>query len=222
MIRGLIFDFDGLILDTEGPVYQSWRELYARFGQALSLSEWGEVIGRSANEHFDPLERLEARLGRALEREALTAWRLQRELALVEKQPLLPGVEARLREARQLGLKLAVASSSPRTWVEGHLRRLGLRAFFDVVHTSDDVERTKPDPQLFLLALESLGLRPSEAIVFEDSPHGVTAARAAGVFCVAVPNSLTRQLPLDHADLRLESLAEITIAALLASLRRGV
>ncbi len=215
MIRGLIFDFDGLILDTESTVYQSWRELYHEYGQELPFDEWGQIIGTSPQEHFDPLARLEGHLNRRLDRSVVGERRLQRELELVVQQPILPGVVDYLEAAQRLGMKLAVASSSDQAWVGGHLDRLGLTPYFDAIHTSDDVERTKPDPALFRLALNSLALEASEAIVLEDSPNGISAARRAGIFAAAVPNPLTRLLPLDHADYRLESLAHMPLEELL-------
>jgi len=216
VIRGLIFDFDGLILDTESTVYQSWLELFQEFGQVLPFDEWGQIIGISVNEHFDPLERLEKALGYPLkDRENVRAHRLERELALIDQQPILPGVVDYLEDARRLGLKLAIASSSELDWVGGHLQRLGLIGYFEAVHTSDDVQRAKPHPELYNLALKSLALKSDEAIVLEDSPNGVTAAQAAGIFSVAVPNPLTAQLDLDHADLRLTSLAEIPLEMLI-------
>jgi HAD superfamily hydrolase (TIGR01509 family) len=216
VIRGLIFDFDGLIVDTESTVYQSWQEVYREYGQDLPFEEWGQIIGTSQNEHFDPVERLETRLGRRFENsEMLKERRLQREMVLVARQPILPGVEEYLKDAKRLSLKLAIASSSDRDWVAGHLENFGLIHYFDVIHTSDDVEHTKPDPALYQLALESLMLKPGEAIVLEDSPNGVTAAQRAGIFCVAVPNPLTRLLPLDHADMRLDSLADMLLEALI-------
>jgi HAD superfamily hydrolase (TIGR01509 family) len=215
MIRGLIFDFDGLILDTESTVYQSWRELYQEHGQELPLQEWGQIIGVSPDEHFDPLARLESHVGPLGDRQAIAEQRLQRELSLVVKQPILPGVEAYLQAGQNLGLKMAIASSSSLEWVGGHLRRLGLWPYFDAVHTSDDVERTKPNPALYQLALQSLNLSPEEAIVLEDSPNGVTAAQKAGIFCVAVPNPLTSQLCLDHADMQIESLADLPLERLI-------
>ncbi len=216
MIRGLIFDFDGLILDTESTVYQSWLELYREFGQDLPFEEWGQIIGISPDEHFDPLERLQSQLAQEIDSQQLRERRLQREMELVTQQPILPGVQAYLAHARERGLKLAIASSSNLDWVGGHLKRLGLWKYFDVVHTSDDVEQTKPDPALYQLALTSLGLIPEEAFVLEDSPNGITAAQRAGLFCVVVPNPLTRLLSVDHAEIRLNSLAEISLEALIA------
>ena len=215
VIRGLIFDFDGLILDTEMPVYQSWVGLYRSFGMELPFETWAGIIGTSSAEHFDPFERLEAQLGYPLEREALAAQRLNAELAQVARQPVLPGVVDLISAAEARGLKLGVASSSTRPWVEGHLTRLGLVSHFKVIVTAEDVPRTKPDPALFRKALDHLGLRADEAVVLEDSPNGVTAAKAAGIFVVAVPNPLTARLDLSHADLRVRSLAEVSLDEIL-------
>lgn len=216
MIRGLIFDFDGLILDTEGPIYQSWLELFQDHGAELRFDVWASIIGTSNIEHFDPFQLLEETVGQSLDHETLAPLRYTRELELCHAQPILPGVIGKIERAKKLGLKLGVASSSNRDWVAGHLSRLGLACYFDVVHTSDDVKRTKPDPSLFLLTLASLDLQPGEAIVFEDSPNGVTAAKRAGIFAVAVPNDLTRRLSLEHADLKLHSLAELSLDEIIA------
>jgi HAD superfamily hydrolase (TIGR01509 family) len=216
MIRGLIFDFDGLILDTEGPVYQSWGDLFREFGTELHFKDWAAIIGTSDIEHFDPFEMLEEKYGQKLDRKTLSSRRYTRELDLCESQPILPGVVDVIQAGSAKGLKLGVASSSNRKWVMEHLTRLGLVHHFEAIHTSDDVERTKPDPALFQLALRSLDLRPDEAIVFEDSPNGVTAAKTAGIYVVAVPNPLTALLPLDHADLRLTTLADLSLDELLS------
>jgi HAD superfamily hydrolase (TIGR01509 family) len=219
LIRGLIFDFDGLILDTEGPVYQAWLELYTEFGCKLPMSEWGDIIGTA--DHFDPLSRLEERAGRGLDRSTLTTRHRQRETELIAAQQLSPGVEDYIAAAKALGLHLAIASSSDRNWVVGHLSQRRLLDYFDVVHCREDVPLAKPDPALYHLALESLGLLPDQAIVLEDSSHGVTAAKQAGIFTVAVPNPLTQQLPLDHADLRLESLADLPLRDLIKLVESG-
>ena len=211
MIKGIIFDFDGLILDTEGPIFQSWVEMFQDQGTELTLEDWASVIGRSSDEHFDPFKLLEDKTGRVLPRETLLPRRYRREIDLCESQPILPGVVDTIILAKNRRLKLGVASSSKREWVVQHLERLGLLPYFQVIHTADDVKRTKPDPELFDLTLNSLNLKPEEAIVFEDSPNGVTAAKAAGIFVVAIPNPLTKQLPLDHADMVIRSLADTSL-----------
>ncbi len=218
MIRALIFDFDGLILDTEGPAYESWVEIYREFGADLPLSAWQAWVGGSPH-GFDPCGYLEGQLGRAVDREGLTRRQLKREAELIETQGVLPGVEQYIADAKRLGLKLGLASSSDCDWVYRYLEKLGLREAFDSVKCADDVERVKPHPDLYLAVLKELGLRPEEAIALEDSPNGITSAQAAGLFCVVVPNPLTRQLPTDHADLHLDSLEDFQLETLLAEVR---
>jgi HAD superfamily hydrolase (TIGR01509 family) len=213
MIKALIFDFDGLILDTEGPEYQSWQKVYQEYGCSLPLSEWVESIGSS--DVFDPYDYLAQQLGRPVDRGAIRARHSSHQVELLASLSLLPGVEEYLSQAKRLGLKLGLASSSSRRWVIGHLADWGLEARFDSIKCADDVERTKPDPALYLAALRALNVQAHEAIALEDSPNGVLAAKRAGIFCVAVPNALTRQLELDLADLQLVSLAELPLKELL-------
>ena len=221
MIRALIFDFDGLILDTEVPDFVSWQEIYEAHNCELPFAEWAACIG-TADATFDPYTHLETQVGAPLDRETIRSRRRARYAELVAVECVLPGVEAVIAEARGRGLSVGLASSSTREWVLGHLNRLGLHAHFDCVRCSDDVRRTKPDPELYLAAVGALGLKPEEAIAIEDSPNGVLAAKRAGLFCVAVPNRLTCGLALDRADLRLSSLAEMPLDALLqAAERRG-
>lgn len=212
-IRALIFDFDGLILDTEGPEFQSWQEIYRAHGADLTLSTWAVAIGTL--DAFDPYAELERQLGRPVDRETIRQERRRRNIELLEREPIRPGVETYLDDARRFGFKVGVASSSPRHWVAGHLDRLGLIARFDCLRCSDDVARVKPEPELYLSALGALGVAPDQAVALEDSPNGILAAKRAGMFCVAIPNELTRLLPLDRADIRLDSLAELSLAQLL-------
>jgi HAD superfamily hydrolase (TIGR01509 family) len=214
-MRALIFDFDGLIIDTEIPDYLSWQEVYQEYGVSLPLEKWASIVGGNAESDFEPHEYLEALTGTQVDRDHIWVSRRKSYLEHLESQPILPGVQEYLADAAAMGLKLGVASSSPENWVVGHLTRLGLFEKFDVVVTADDVESTKPDPIIFLLVAEKIGVQPNEIIVFEDSPNGVRGARRAGMFVVAVPNPLTAQLDLSHANLRLDSLAEISLKDLL-------
>ena len=140
---------------------------------------------------------------------------LVRQLTGVLAQELLPGVVQHIDQARALGLKVGVASSSTSEWVRGHLARLGILEKFDCLRCRDDVANAKPEPDLYIAVLDCLGVKPSEAIAIEDSPNGVTAAKRAGLRCVAIPNSITARLDLSSADVLLGSLAEISLPDLL-------
>jgi HAD superfamily hydrolase (TIGR01509 family) len=215
-MKALIFDFDGLILDTELPDFQSWQRVYRAYGVELPLEKWATIVGGTAESDFDPNHYLEELIGRQVDREQIWIDRRKDYLDTLEQQPLLPGVIDYLDDAAKLGLKLAVASSSPQNWVEGHLTRLGLLDRFSLVVTADDVEKTKPDPALFLLVAERLGVQPADVLVFEDSRNGVLAANRAGMVVVAVPNALTAHMDFGSVDLRLESLNELSLDQLLA------
>lgn len=209
--KALVFDFDGLILETETPVYQSWQEVYREHGLDLPMEIWSEVIGRA--HHFDPLAHLEEKLGRKVDPEVVER-RKARRVQMIESLEALPGVYQAVSEARRLGLKLGVASSSSRRWVTGHLERLGL-ADFECIRCGDDIEHAKPAPDLYLAVCDCLGVSPAEAVAFEDSANGVAAAKAAGLKCVAVPNDMTAGMDLSAADLNLDSLAALPLGEIL-------
>jgi HAD superfamily hydrolase (TIGR01509 family) len=213
VIRAIVFDFDGLILDTEEPIYRSWLEVYEAHGQELPFERWVQIVG-SSTIGFHPQHHLEERLGRSLSKEVLDR-RIGRRTKMVLANKLLPGVVEHLDAARASGLKVGVASSSTRDWVMGHLARLGILDRFDCLRCRDDVANVKPEPDLYLAVLECVGVAASEAIAIEDSPNGVLAAKRAGMRCVAIPNSITARLDLGQADVVLGSLAEVTLAELL-------
>jgi HAD superfamily hydrolase (TIGR01509 family) len=208
LVRAFVFDFDGLILDTEEPVYRSWLEVYQAHGEELPFDRWIQIVG-SSNAAFDPKLHLEERLGRALAQDVLDR-RVERRTELVLAQPVMAGVATLVDDARAAGLRLGVASSSSRQWVMGHLDRLGLLDRFECVRCRDDVAAVKPAPDLYLAVAGCLGVTPEEALALEDSPNGVAAARAAGMWCVAVPNVITGGLDLSRADAALPSLDGLT------------
>jgi HAD superfamily hydrolase (TIGR01509 family) len=204
-IKALVFDFDGLIVDTEVPIFRAWQRIYREHGQDLPLEQWLTIIG-TASGPFDPVIDLAKKTDAKLDGQELKALEVLYYQEATALQQLLPGVIDYLVAARQLGLKTAVASSSTRKWVMDHLNRFGIGGRFDAIICREDVKRTKPDPDLYLTALQRLGVQPAEAIAFEDSSNGIHAAKAAGLFCVVVPNPLTVDLDLSEADLRLLTL----------------
>jgi len=216
VIRAIVFDFDGLILDTEEPVYRSWLEVYQAHGEELPFERWVQIVG-STNTLFHPQYHLEERLGKPLPKEVLER-RIGRRTEMVLAQAVLPGVQQHLDAAREMGLKLGVASSSTREWVEGHLARLGILERFQCVRCRDDVANAKPEPDLYLAVLDCLDVKAAEAIAIEDSPNGIAAAKRAGMRCVAIPNPITAGLDLSEADVTLASLGDVTLADLLEKL----
>jgi HAD superfamily hydrolase (TIGR01509 family) len=213
-IRALIFDFDGLILDTETPMRRSWEEIFGEHGLVVSDARWARLLGATADPP-EAYEMLEAHLGTSIDRFALHARRMKRELQMLASEQVLPGVRALLADAHSSDLKLALASSSERSWVEGLLHQHGLLSSFDAIVCAEDVACTKPAPDLYLEALRRIGVSSFEAVALEDSEHGVAAARSAGIFVVAVPNRVTACLDFDLADLRIESLADCPLSDLI-------
>ena len=207
MIHALIFDFDGTIVDTETPDYLSLAEIYEEHGCILPLDFWALALGTSPSP-VDLFDSLAEQLRKPIDRQKLHHRRIQRFHELVWQEGVREGVMELLKEARGKRLKTAVASSAERAWVEGHLQRLGILELFDCIRTSEDVIHAKPYPDLYLSALEGLGVLSHQAIAIEDSPNGIRAAKAAGIYCVAFPNEISRRLDLSDADLLISSLAE--------------
>jgi HAD superfamily hydrolase (TIGR01509 family) len=197
-LKGIIFDFDGLIIDTEMPGCNAWAELFNQQGFSFTIEDWKKAIGTGPSA-YDPAQHLSQLTNGLLDPLVIQEQTLARARELIELQPMLPGVLDFIIAAERLELPMAVASSSNREWVEGYLTKLGIRKYFKVVCTSNDVTNVKPDPELFLMAAKKLGIAPSEAVIFEDSPNGVKAAFAAGIPCIAIPNDITKSMDLSLA-----------------------
>ncbi len=210
MIRALIFDFDGLILDTETPLIDAWADLHRRAGLPSSREDAHRLVGH-IDVDFDPW----TAFGPGADREALDRAHRQLSRELTARQPVRPGIPACLEEGAARGLKLGVASNSSHGHVDRHLTRLGLRSRFDLICCREDVAAGKPAPDLYLRAIREFAVAPSEAIAFEDSAAGTLAARAAGLWTVAVPNPSTDQHDLSAAHLLVPSLEETPLADLL-------
>ena len=210
VIRALIFDFDGLVIDTETPLIDAWAAMHKRAGHAYSRAGALGLVGH-VDVDFDPW----TAFGSAADRAALDAEHRRLTRELTARQPILPGVLGYLEEGRRRGLKLAVASNSGHDHVERHLTRLGLRPFFDTLACREDVAAGKPAPEIYQLAVRKLGLAPHEAVAFEDSRAGTVAARTAGLWTVAVPNPSTHHHDFSAAHLVVRTLADQPLKDLL-------
>jgi HAD superfamily hydrolase (TIGR01509 family) len=208
-LNAIIFDFDGLILDTEWPEFSTVREEFAAHGVVLGLEEWQEIVGRADHPHW--FDWLQSKVDERLDRDVVVERRRARHHALIATEVVRPGVVALLDEAGAAGIPVGVASSSTVEWVEGHLDRLGMLHRFEVVRCREHVTRAKPSPELFVAALAALGADPAKSIALEDSHHGCAAAKAAGMVCVVAPNDVTRSQAFDHADLVVGDLAEVSL-----------
>jgi beta-phosphoglucomutase-like phosphatase (HAD superfamily) len=209
MLRAIVFDFDGLITDTEALSLQAWRQVYREEGFELSLEEWHDyLLGGS----FDPLKHLEHLTVHTERTSQLQQKRDALKTALCSTSCLLPGVDCWLADARRHSLAVGLASSSTRTWVTEHLHRLDIASAFDAVVTREDVKKTKPAPDLYLAVLEQLGVEPHHALALEDSPNGAAAALTAGMHCIVVPNDVTRSLAFPERVHRFASLNAIDLA----------
>jgi HAD superfamily hydrolase (TIGR01509 family) len=215
MIQALIFDFDGLILDTESPEVGLWQDLYTQYGQEFPVDEWVRIVVGSTVANFNPLARLERLTGIPVDQLVRQEEVIRSRQTQLDSLPPLPGVADMIHAAHPLGLRLAVASSSPHSWVDGALKRLGFYDQFDTVICREDAPRLKPHPDLFLAALTFLHVRPEAAVALEDSPNGVRAAQAAGLRVVGVPNAITSRLGPLPAEIVLGSLSQLNLPQLL-------
>ena len=211
-LEAIIFDFDGTMLDTETPEFQSWQSVYRDHGAILEISDWGRGIGTWGA--FDPWHDLETKIGRSLDKEPIAVAHHARVKAAIQAAELLPGVLDLLEGAKAAGIKLAIASSSNREWVEGWAFKLGILHFFAATATQDDVLRVKPDPALYVLACEKLSVQPQHALALEDSANGARSALAAGLRCAVIPNPVTRTLEFPSGVLKLETLENVRLEEL--------
>ncbi|MFV2018130.1 HAD family hydrolase [Micromonospora sp. LOL_023] len=213
-LSAVVFDFDGLLMDTESTLVEGWRAAWEFYGLELELDQgFWPGDGGDCTEHR--LDRLASMVGPSFDRLACRnrydAYRRQMHASM----DFCPGIWQWLADARILGLRCAVASSSPLSWVGEHLNRVGAFDWFDVVATGDEVPAPKPDPGVYLLALARLGVPGRRAVAVEDTPHGIGAAATAGMATVAIPNVFVDPARVAAADLVLRSAAESSLTDVL-------
>ncbi len=218
MIKAIVFDFDGLIIDTETVWYEAFREVAKEYNIDLPLEEFAKCIGT----HDDVLyEYFEQKVGIEINRAEIRKRAGEIHRQKMKQIQAREGVEQYITAAKELGLKVGLATSSTREWVERFLNELKLYEQFEVIKTRDDVENVKPDPELYTKAVEALGVQPQEAIAFEDSANGAKAAIAAGLQCVIVPNEVTSSLIFEKYHLRMSSMGDMSLKDVILNIEQG-
>jgi HAD superfamily hydrolase (TIGR01509 family) len=215
-LQAVIFDFDGLIVDTEKPGFDSWNEIYAEFGQKLTLLDWTKATGYVGG--FDPALHLEALLGRKLDWTQLSPRREARNWELTLRQPVLPGIKELMLAAKQAGARIGVASNSGFGWVNDGLERLGLRGLVETIVTRDMVINPKPAADVYLRAAQTLHVDLASSVALEDSEPGSRAAKAAGMRVIAIPNQFSQNQDLSVADLVVPSASALSLERLISLL----
>jgi len=219
MIKTVIFDFDGLIFDTETYELESYQSIYKKYNVEFPLQRWYESIG--TNFVFDPYEELLKNDAKLAKEEICKERTAIFDKAILEKTPR-DGVIQYFEQAKELGLKIALASSSTSKWIYRFIELLNLEKFFDLILTADDVSEVKPNPELYVKVLDHFDIQPNEAVVFEDSPNGSLAAIRAKIPCVVVPNATTQNLDFDHqVAMKINSMRDIELSELLRKLDKS-
>ena len=205
MIKAVIFDFDGTIIDTETAWYKVFKDAYEKYGIDLTLATYSQCLGTSLHT-FNPYTHLSTHHAIPIDLDEFRAMILQNYEKLIEQESMRPGILNLLQEAKAAGLKIGLASSSHRDWIDKFVEKLSIRDYFECYCTADTVTKVKPDPELYFQALEQLGVKSNEAIPIEDSPNGARAAVAAGLHTVVIKNTLTKKLPFSPGHYTIESL----------------
>jgi HAD superfamily hydrolase (TIGR01509 family) len=207
-INVVLFDFDGILVDTEWVIYQSWLRFYKKHEQELPLDIYTQCIG-SDFDTWSPKTHLENLTGKFFlweKEDKKRQYEIESELV---HEGLMSGMAELLDALRSSGKRMSVVSSSSHRWVEGWINRLGVRDYFEEVICKGDAPRIKPAPDLYLEAMHRMKVNADDCLVIEDSANGVKAAKEAGAFVVAVPNHVTCGLDFSQANVVCNSMEEV-------------
>lgn len=212
MIKAVIYDFDDTIVDSDPLHIQSWEQ-NLKDHQVQNIADFKifreeNMMGKSSRENAKLLVN-----HYKLDVDPEDFYHKKADIYMknaIDKLKLLPGVVYSLKLFKKMGLRLAVASGSPRKYIDAVINRLGLKEYFELIVSADDIQKSKPDPQSFIVTCSKLELDPVECIVIEDATVGVQSAKAAGCKCIAIPNRNVTTQDYSEADLVLKSLTEIT------------
>mgnify|MGYP001235033524 CR=1 FL=1 len=211
MIKGIILDFDGLIIDTESAWYEALDRVFETYQVKLPFDLWVKCVGAS-HEVFDPYQYFAEHCRTTYDIEDIKERVHEQHSVIMSQRELRPGVVDYLQTARSMGLRVGIASSSHLSWIKPYLQKFQIESYIESIRCADYVKRVKPDPEVYKLALQSLELQPEETIAFEDSPNGAKAAYLAGLHVVTVPNEVTERLQFGPHSLRLKSMSEMPLA----------
>lgn len=212
----VLFDFDGVLVDTEYAIYQAWVRTFQAHDHELPLEVYTRCIG-SDFVTWSPKAHLEDLTGLAFDWHDLDARRQEEILRDLTHEGPMPGVIDLLNMLARKGIRQAVVSSSSHHWVDGWLEKLAIADYFEAVVCRGDAPQIKPAPDLYLTAARRLGLEPEECLVVEDSLNGVLSAKAAGMNVWVVPNRVTNGLDFSSAERIFSSLTELAAALHLPS-----
>jgi HAD superfamily hydrolase (TIGR01509 family) len=217
--NAVIFDFDGLLMDTESTMFESWRFEWSQWG--LELNPSGFFADHGGDVSAERYDALAAAVGARYDRAMSHRRRVDFRDGLHQRLDVGQGMRGWIREAKEEGIRLAIASSSPRHWLDSHLGRVGLLDQFDVIAAGDEVRNHKPHPDIYQLALRRLGIAPDRCVAVEDTRHGVRAAQSAGLACIAIPNPFVAPEAVAEADLVLTSAESTPLAEAWERCRQG-
>jgi HAD superfamily hydrolase (TIGR01509 family) len=211
-IRALVFDFDGLNVDSASAERQAWGDLYRACGTRVQSDDWNDAGDPALSpSDRDPCEQLERQLGERVDRARVRKEVAQRKAEILANPAPLPGVREFIQRANEIGLMLGIASQTNRRRVDEHLHRLSLRERFDAIRCAEDLSPAVPDSALYLSVCDALDVRPADSIAVQSSPGGIRSAKGAGLYCISVPDRVTGSVSMDKADLVLVSLATVTL-----------
>lgn len=206
----VLFDFDGILVDTEWAIYEAWHRTFLAHGHPLPLETYTQCIG-SDFDTWSPKVHLEELTGSGFDWHQLDEVRQVEIRRDLEQAGPMPGVVALLEKLAAEGVPLAVVSSSSHPWVDGWLEKLRLASYFREVVCRGDAPRIKPAPDLYLEGARRLGLAAADCLVIEDSLNGVHSAIEAGMPVWAVPNRVTAGLDFSQANRIFASLADCAL-----------
>lgn len=221
-LDAVVFDFDGLILDTEWAIFESAVAAFGAHGHTLTIEAWSTIIGTNTDDDDSWWDALcEATGVSGFDLSLFVAAYERQDRSIRDRLPANPGVTELLTALTAAGVPIGIASSSSRAWLDRHIGRLELTEHFATLVGSDLVGGvSKPAPDVYLKACADLGAAPARSVALEDSAHGCTAAKAAGMAVVAVPTAITVHNDFAHADLVVDSLLDVTVDGLAALIRQ--